>query len=106
MPIPSHASIDAGRVLIVGAGLAGLFTALKLSGPVTIITGAPLGAGASSAWAQGGVAAALGADDSADLHVADTLAAGAGTVDAAVATLMARDAEARINDLAALGVPF
>jgi L-aspartate oxidase len=51
--------IDSGGVLIVGAGLAGLFTALKLNRPVTVLSAAPLGAGASSVWAQGGVAAAL-----------------------------------------------
>ena len=47
-------------VVIVGGGLAGLFCALKLSPrPVTIVTAAPIGEGASSAWAQGGVAAAV-----------------------------------------------
>ncbi|MBI1213879.1 MAG: L-aspartate oxidase [Alphaproteobacteria bacterium] len=98
--------IDSGGVLIVGAGLAGLFGALKLNRPVTVLSAAPLGAGASSVWAQGGIAAALGADDSPDLHVADTLAAGAGIVDPNIAEIIAREAEARIEDLSALGVPF
>ncbi len=98
--------IDSGGVLIVGAGLAGLFTALKLKRPVTVLSAAPLGAGASSVWAQGGIAAALGADDAPELHVADTIAAGAGIVDEKIARIIAEDAAARIEDLNALGVPF
>ena len=47
-------------VVIVGGGLAGLFCALKLAPrPVTVISAAPLGQGASTAWAQGGIAAAV-----------------------------------------------
>jgi L-aspartate oxidase len=98
--------IDSGGVLIVGAGLAGLFTALKLNRPVTVLSAAPLGAGASSVWAQGGIAAALGADDTPDLHVADTLTAGAGIVDQKIASIIANEAAARIEDLNVLGVPF
>ncbi len=77
-------------VLIIGGGLAGLFTALKLSPlPSTVISPVPLGEGASSAWAQGGIAAAIGPGDSVDQHVADTLAAGAGLCDEAMVRLMA-----------------
>jgi L-aspartate oxidase len=94
-------------VVIVGGGLAGLFTALKLSPrPVTIVAAAPLGDGASSAWAQGGIAAAVGLGDSAESHAADTIAAGAGIVDEEIARLMAREAPARIADLLSYGVPF
>ncbi len=94
-------------VVIVGGGLAGLFCALKLSPrPVTIVTAAPIGEGASSAWAQGGIAAAVGEGDTIDSHVADTLAAGAGTVDEKVIRAMAEEAPARINDLLKYGVPF
>ncbi len=51
-----------GGTVVVGGGLAGLFTALKLAPlPVTVLAAAPLGDGASSAWAQGGIAAAIGA---------------------------------------------
>lgn len=98
--------IDSGGVLIVGAGLAGLFTALKIKGPVTVLAAASLGSGASSTWAQGGIAAALGSDDSAELHALDTETAGAGIVDTKIARLIATEAAPRIEDLARLGVPF
>jgi L-aspartate oxidase len=94
-------------VVIVGGGLAGLFCALKLSPrPVTIITGAPIGEGASSAWAQGGIAAAIGTGDTIESHVADTIAAGAGLVDERVARAMATEAADRIHDLLGYGVAF
>lgn len=98
---------DAGDVLIVGAGLAGLFTALKLSPrPVTVLAAAPIGDGASSAWAQGGIAAAVEKGDTPESHAADTVVAGAGIVDEEVALSMAREAPDRIADLLRYGVPF
>lgn len=96
-----------GDVVIIGAGLAGLFTALKLAPlPVTIIAAAPLGEGASSVWAQGGIAAAVGEGDTPEKHAADTIAAGAGIVDADIARMVAAEAPDRIADLLRYGVPF
>jgi L-aspartate oxidase len=96
-----------GDVVIVGAGLAGLFTALKLAPlPVTVLAAAPLGHGSSTGWAQGGVAAAVGSNDKAASHASDTIAAGAGIVDADVAHFVAAEGPARIADLVAYGVPF
>ena len=96
-----------GHVVIVGAGLAGLFCALKLAPqPVTLISTGPLGHGASSSWAQGGIAAAVAEDDSAEAHAADTIAAGGGLVDEAIALGIAREAAARVDDLLGYGVPF
>ena len=94
-------------MLIIGGGLAGLFCALKLAPKaVTVITAAPIGRGASSAWAQAGIAAAVGPGDTVEKHVADTLVAGDGIVDEAVARLMATQASDRIHDLLDYGVPF
>ena len=96
-----------GSVLIIGAGLAGLFLALKLAPrPCVVVSPAPFGQAASSAWAQGGLAAALAPEDSAQSHAKDTIAAGAGLVDPIVAMLIAKDGPARVRDLLDLGVAF
>jgi L-aspartate oxidase len=94
-------------VVIVGGGLAGLFCALRFAPrPVTVVTGAPLGEGASSAWAQGGIAAAVAEGDTAQAHARDTVAAGAGLVDETIALDIVREAPERIDDLLRYGVPF
>lgn len=99
--------LPAGAVLIVGAGLAGLYTALKLAPrPVYILTSRRSEKGAASAWAQGGIAAALDPNDTAASHAADTIAAGDGLVDEDIAHILAVEGPDRVRDLAALGVPF
>lgn len=104
---PAEATDNSGDIVIIGAGLAGLFTALRLAPlPVTVVAAAPLGQGASSVWAQGGIAAAVGEGDTPEDHAADTMRAGAGTVDPAIAHLVATEAAARIADLLRYGVPF
>ncbi len=100
-------TIPTDRVVIVGAGLGGLYAALKLAPrPVVMISPETLGEGASSAWAQGGVAAAMDAADSPQNHARDTVKAGAGTVDPNVADLVTRDARDYILDLTTMGTPF
>jgi L-aspartate oxidase len=94
-------------IVIVGGGLAGLFCALKLAPrPVTVLAAAPIGQGASSAWAQGGIAAAISPGDSFDKHLADTVAAGAGLVEEKMARLMISEGPDRVHDLLGYGVPF
>lgn len=100
-------SLQTQRVVIVGAGLGALYAALKLAPrPVLVISPESLGAGASSAWAQGGVAAAMAATDSPESHALDTEYAGAGTVDPAIARLVTSEARRHILDLTDLGTPF
>lgn len=99
--------LNADGALIIGAGLAGLVCALKLAPrPVTVLSPKPLGFGASSAWAQGGVAAAVGKGDSSHAHAIDTEMAGAGIVDHGIAESVTAEAAARIEDLARWGTPF
>ena len=96
-----------GHIAIVGSGLAGLVTALTLAPqPVVIVTRAGRGAETSSAWAQGGIAASVGADDSVDLHLADTLAAGDGLCDPAVCASILSEAPHAIAMLEKFGVRF
>ena len=99
--------IETSRIVIVGAGLGALYAALKLAPrPVLVISPEVLGEGASSAWAQGGVAAAMGAPDTPESHAHDTEIAGAGTVDPHIAQLVTSEARTHILDLTELGTPF
>jgi L-aspartate oxidase len=107
VPLRSDPVVKTGRVVIVGAGLGALYAALNLAPhPVLLISPEPLGQGASSAWAQGGIAAAMAAADSPEAHAADTVRAGAGTVDAEVAASVTAEARAHILELTAIGTPF
>ena len=95
--------------LIVGAGLAGLSAALeaaKAGARVLVATPEPLLNACSSAWAQGGMAAALTAVDSAELHARDTQAAGAGLVEPVAARALTDAGRETVEWLAALGAPF
>lgn len=99
--------IETDGALILGAGIAGLFTALKLSPMPSIVLAATRpGVSGSSAWAQGGIAAAIGDGDSWQSHADDTVMAGAGLCDRNIVELVTREAAPRIEDLVRLGVPF
>jgi L-aspartate oxidase len=96
-----------GCPIIIGAGLAGLMAALHMAPePVLVLSKSPLGEQAASAWAQGGLAAAIGADDSTELHLADTLAAGDGLCDPVVARRIVEAAPALVEEFATLGARF
>ncbi len=93
---------------VVGAGAAGLYAALTAAregAAVTLISGRPLGETASY-WAQGGIAAALAADDSPQRHLEDTLAAGRGLVRRSAAEVLCEEAPERFRDLERTGVRF
>jgi L-aspartate oxidase len=94
-------------VLIVGAGVAGLSCALGLAGRrVSVLTKRPLGEGGNSPWAQGGIAAAVGRDDSPALHAQDTIEAGAGLCAGDVVRALTSDAPGHVRRLQALGTRF
>lgn len=95
------------RPIIIGGGIAGLLIALHLAPePAVLVSRAPLGTEASSAWAQGGLAAAIGDDDDPSSHLADTLAAGDGLCDRAMASRILHAAPGAIEGLNAFGVRF
>ena len=104
-------------VLVLGSGVAGLSAAVRLAGTVPAAgPGSPLSLGVltkgtlsqtATRWAQGGVAAVLGGDeDSTDLHLADTLRAGAGLCDEEAVRILVDEGPARVNELIALGAEF
>lgn len=94
-------------VFIVGAGAAGLFAALHLppATDILVVDKGRKGQG-SSPWAQGGVAAALGPDDSPDLHAVDTMRVAAGHADASAVSVLCSEAPECVLELAELGCEF
>ncbi len=94
-------------VVVVGSGVAGLSVALGLAGTrrVVLVTSGTLSSG-STPWAQGGIAAALGADDEPRLHAADTAVAGVGACDDDVVRILTEEAPARVADLLGVGARF
>jgi L-aspartate oxidase len=96
-----------GRVLVVGSGIAGLHAAWRASsfGDVLLVTKRSL-FDSATAYAQGGIAAALGAGDSPDLHRKDTLAAGAALCDAAAVAVLTEEGPTRVRDLQTAGADF
>jgi L-aspartate oxidase len=96
------------EIAVVGAGAAGLYAALtaaRAGTRVALVSATPL-ARTASYWAQGGLAAALAADDSPDRHREDTERAGRGIVRPSAAAVLCRDAPRTVSDLERLGVHF
>ena len=95
------------KPVIIGTGLAGLTAALSLAPiPVIVLSSAKLGLECSSAWAQGGIAAAVGSDDNPDLHTEDTLYAGAGLCNPDIVRRVTQDGVNVISQLVNRQVPF
>jgi len=100
----------AADVVVIGSGIAGLTAVLHLrrelaASRVLLVTKANLDAG-STRWAQGGIAAALAAEDSPADHLADTLVAGVGLCDEGAAQVLVNEGPARVRELAELGARF
>ncbi len=96
------------RPVIVGSGIAGLWTAWRLASegqPAVVVTKESL-ADSASAWAQGGIAVALGPGDSPSQHAADTLAASDGLADPEAVRILTSEGPDRIYELLALGARF
>src|SRR5215510_610696 len=95
-------------ILVLGSGIAGLTTALHAARSgmsVLVVTKGELSHSATR-YAQGGVAAALAAPDSPDLHLADTLVAGAGLCDTDAVRVLVEEGPTRVRELAAVGAVF
>lgn len=95
------------RVVVVGSGIAGLTAALRIAGfaQTTLITKGALQE-SNTLYAQGGIAAAIFEDDSVDLHVADTLRAGAGLADEETVRILCSEGPGLVRELLRMGVPF
>jgi len=96
------------ELAVIGAGAAGLYAALcaAADGASVALISATTLAQTASYWAQGGLAAAIGVDDSAELHQADTERAGRGLVRRSAAAALCAEAPDRVRDLERLGVNF
>lgn len=105
--LPCALSMPSFDYLVIGSGIAGLTFAIKAAdkGKVAVVTKRSL-AESNTSWAQGGVAAVWGKDDSVESHVADTLAAGAGLCDETVVRAVCEEGPRRVEELIAFGASF
>jgi L-aspartate oxidase len=107
-PVTPPPRTEPADVVVVGAGAAGLHTALVAAGSgarVALVSSSPL-AQSASFWAQGGLAAALDPEDTVDLHLADTLAAGRGATSRRMAQILCAEAPGEVRELERLGISF
>jgi L-aspartate oxidase len=93
--------------IVVGSGIGGLYTALlaRAHGKVLVVTKGSID-DCNTRYAQGGIAAAIGKNDSAELHIQDTIKAGAGLCNEEAVNILVREAPDRIADLVGYRVPF
>lgn len=99
--------MESSDFLVIGGGVAGLTFALEAakSGSVSILFKGDLNT-SSTAWAQGGIAAVTSADDDYELHINDTLVAGAGLCKRNIVEVVVKEGPGRVQELIALGASF
>lgn len=111
-PLPAQLNASAlpvdwthsGVPVVIGSGLAGLMTALELAPhPCVLVTAGGMPGDCASSWAQGGLAAAVGPDDDSEIHIADTIAAGAGLCEPDVVRRIVQAGPDAVTRLVALG---
>ncbi|HEX3046073.1 MAG TPA: L-aspartate oxidase [Bacillota bacterium] len=106
-PVNLPPVLNSAPFIVIGSGIAGLYSALELSKQhsVILITKSNLFE-SNTNYAQGGIAAAMGSNDSPELHYQDTMMAGAGLCDPDAVRILVYDGPARVKNLIKLGVPF
>ena len=99
--------LSAGHIVVIGTGLAALYSAVLMAPlPVLIVARGAFDMDSSSIWAQGGVAASVGAQDNAEFHLRDTVYVGGGLVNEDAARKVVYDAASCVSDLEKMGVHF
>lgn len=99
--------VDSTDVLIIGSGIAGLYTALKCAEFADVILVTKKGTSDSNTnYAQGGIASVFGSQDSFEKHISDTLIAGAGLCDRGSVEMMVKEGPDRIRELIEIGTQF
>jgi L-aspartate oxidase len=106
-PTSPPSLLDSAPFIVIGSGIAGLYTALELSkmARVILITKASI-AESNTNYAQGGIASAIGSNDSPEFHYQDTIMAGAGLCNSEAVTTIVHEGIDRVKHLIDLGVPF
>lgn len=106
-PANSPPLVDSARFLVIGSGIAGLYAALELSktARVILITKSLIQE-SNTYYAQGGIASAIGTEDSPELHYQDTMMAGAGLCNSEAVKILVAEGVDRVRQLIHLGVPF
>ena len=105
--VASHLPIDSYDAVVIGTGIAGLYTALHLSENKRVALLTKVNIEDCNSWlAQGGIAAVLTKEDTIQFHVEDTLKAGAGLCKLEAVEVLVREGPENIHELIDMNVPF